>query len=230
MTQNQTATRAAGKISTVAKHATWGTAVMLGAATSAEAGLIEVVGPSVSSADPITLKLEGSSVDQGFFSYKGVDFLLNKNGSASSISVLEPTKKKFGGAAISDPSGSPFLSVFDEGAAISKASGPFNDIGFFYIADNGEFADIGDTGFIGLFVSVFDGEEQNIYYGWAEATRGSLEVSRVFFQDERNEPAAIPITDPVDPVDPIDVPEPATLPLIALGAAGLMAMRRRKAA
>ncbi|MEM7569327.1 MAG: PEP-CTERM sorting domain-containing protein, partial [Pseudomonadota bacterium] len=62
------------------------------------------------------------------------------------------------------------------------------------------------------------------FFGWAEIERGSLNVIRFAFQSTPNTPAPIPGR------PPIDVPEPASLPLMALGAAGLFAMRRKMAA
>jgi hypothetical protein len=109
----------------------------------------------------------------------------------------------------------------------------------------GEFASNGDdeivNGFVGLAIETFnfrpnligengdiqqdeDGEkaERTINYGWIELTRGSVILVRSGFQQIANAPA------PIDGRD-IQISEPATLPLMALGAAGLYALRRRKA-
>lgn len=75
----------------------------------------------------------------------------------------------------------------------------------------------GESAFIGL--SLTDGGSVN--YGWAEVERGSLTILRTGYQTTAG--AAAP-TGPVAPV-----PLPASLPLLALGAAGLMGMRRRAA-
>lgn len=107
----------------------------------------------------------------------------------------------------------------------------------------GPFAEEGDRGFVGLSIQEFnfkendfdtatrmDGEiihgggereEPTINYGWVELVRGSINVLRIGYQQTVG--AAAPI-----PGGPITVSEPATLPLITLGAAGLVALRRRK--
>lgn len=59
------------------------------------------------------------------------------------------------------------------------------------------------------------------HYGWIEVVRGSVTAIRTGFQTVANVAAPIPA---------VAVSEPATLPLIALGAAGLVALRRRKQA
>lgn len=103
----------------------------------------------------------------------------------------------------------------------------------------GPFATEGTRGFIGFALTEFtdlidmkvlDETDDELMeklpsvtnYGWIEIVRGSVNVVRVGFQTTANTAAAIP--------GAIAVSEPATLPLIALGAAGLVALRRRKAA
>lgn len=60
------------------------------------------------------------------------------------------------------------------------------------------------------------------HYGWIEVVRGSVTAIRTGFQQVAGQSAPIPAL--------VAVSEPATLPLIALGAAGLVALRRRKKA
>lgn len=117
--------------------------------------------------------------------------------------------------------------------------------------NTGPFSKVGDIGYIGLSLTVsrefccdfeqgleileegmdrvhmgndeYIEEGPLVFYGWAEVVRGSLTVSRIGFQSTAFAAAPIP------PGGSTDIPEPATLPLLALGAAGLAAMRRRKA-
>lgn len=63
------------------------------------------------------------------------------------------------------------------------------------------------------------------FFAWLEVERGSLTVTSG--QTQFLTPGA---PAPIPQLTNIDVPEPATLPLMALGAAGLAALRRRKAA
>lgn len=216
------------RISAAAKQTSLGAlaaSVSLGAVGAAEAGVVEVVGPNTGG--PLVIDSDGSPVIESFF-HKGVEVRVLENSDSGSVGG-NPFIKAPGNVGVFKQKikGSSYVKTFDEGDFIGPKSGPSFDPVFFYIGDTGPFADEGTTDFIGLFVETFDLEEFNRYYGWAEVTRGSLTIERAFFEDTRNTPIQIPFS---DPIDPIDVPEPATLPLIALGAAGLIAMRRRKAA
>ena len=77
-------------------------------------------------------------------------------------------------------------------------------------AGNGPWSAIGAHGFLGLALNLEDGA----HYGWLEVTRGSVIVGQMGYQTTANAGASI-------------VPLPASLPLLASGFAGLMALRRR---
>ncbi|MEO0410985.1 MAG: PEP-CTERM sorting domain-containing protein [Pseudomonadota bacterium] len=229
MTELSKNTSSRRNLSIVAKQTSLGVltaATSLTAAGGAQAGLIEVIGPNTGG--PLVVDKIASPVVETF-SHFGVPISITKNGGAATIGKPAFKSKGFVGVFKTQFKGSNYVTTFDEGDSIGPGSGKFEDLAFFYIGETGPFSEEGDTDFIGLFVDVF-GEEDDFfrYYGWAEVTRGSVVIERAFFQDESFEPALIPLSDPIDP--PVDVPEPATLPLMALGAAGLMAMRRRKAA
>jgi hypothetical protein len=76
---------------------------------------------------------------------------------------------------------------------------------------NGPWSAIGAHGFIGLKLDLGEG----IHYGWLEVTRGSAIVGQMGYQTTANAGASI-------------VPLPASLPLLASGFAGLMALRHRR--
>lgn len=119
-----------------------------------------------------------------------------------------------------------FARIFAEGDLVGSIKSVQSQKLDLFVNEDGPFAEVGDTGFIGLrVVQIGDDDFQETFYGFVEVTRGSLELGSIFFEDTANAPALIPLSD-----DPVDVPEPATLPLMALGAAGLMALRRRRSA
>jgi hypothetical protein len=76
---------------------------------------------------------------------------------------------------------------------------------------NGPWSLIGAHGFLGLQLDLADG----IHYGWLEVTHGSVIVGQMGYQTTANAGASI-------------VPLPASLPLLASGFAGLMALRCRR--
>jgi len=84
----------------------------------------------------------------------------------------------------------------------------------FFFQSDGPWDAVGATGFVGLFLDRLDGR----HYGWVEITRGSAIVGRAGYQDLAFAAAPTP------------VPLPGSLPLLASGAAGLLALRRRKRA
>lgn len=146
-----------------------------------------------------------------------------------------------------------FVQVFASGGEVAKPKPGFKltSKGILYddklpTGSEGPFEDDGTSGFLGLAVGPLinneddfeiraldietaDTEEEEpkraigFNYGWIEVMRGSINTFRIGFQTAVG--AAAPI-----PRDPVDVPEPASLPLMALGAAGLLAMRRKMAA
>lgn len=123
----------------------------------------------------------------------------------------------------------------------------------FYDGDTGPLGDSGDQGYVGLVLDIFsgplvfddvnaqavlavdgevteyEGEPIHVgvpaqmltrFFGWLDVERGSLIVSSG--QTQRLVPGA--------PAPIPAVPEPASLPLMALGAVGLLALRRKMAA
>ena len=98
-----------------------------------------------------------------------------------------------------------------------------------FFGSSGPFAEPG-TGFIGLALlpRILEDPPQNqdppqepdfdIFFGFAEITRGSITLNSIGFQNTANTGAQIPSP----------VPLPATLGLLAAGYGGLLALRRRK--
>lgn len=78
---------------------------------------------------------------------------------------------------------------------------------------------VGDHGYAAVRMMI----EDAWHYGWIELTRGSLTVGQVGFQNTAGADAQIPSGPTTSPL-----PEPQTLALLALGAAGAAAVRRRR--
>lgn len=110
------------------------------------------------------------------------------------------------------------------GDQVDASTGDVNSSeSFFYRnGDEGAFGNVGDSGFVGVEVISLIDDIEVVNYGWFEVLRGSLTIQRRAIETTPGLAAQIPDA----PI--IDVPEPATLPLMALGAAGLIAMRRCK--
>lgn len=90
-----------------------------------------------------------------------------------------------------------------------------------YDIDNlGHWAEVGAHGYIGLRFDAAGGYR----YGWLELTRGSLTAGQFGLQQAPGVSAAIPAATPPATA----VPEPGSLLLVATGAAGLAALRRRR--
>lgn len=87
--------------------------------------------------------------------------------------------------------------------------------GILYSEGEGPLNSVGDSIFVGLFLEFYDTEES--HFGWAELTRGSLQINSIGFQTVAGLGAPIPSP----------IPVPASLALLASGAAGLAAYRRR---
>ena len=93
----------------------------------------------------------------------------------------------------------------------------------------GNWASIGDTGYLGLiFVEAIFNEdaptETTEYFGWLELTRGSISIGTLGLQNVPGAAAPIPNN------APNPVPVPPGIALMATGALGLAAIRRRKKA
>ena len=118
-----------------------------------------------------------------------------------------------------------FLTRFDYGDTISKKFFAAGDpVGFFYkntFAGKSPWED-GERGFFGFAVpSDIDGK--GVYYGYVEAQfspGNTVNIFRIGFENEINTPITIR--------DAAQVPAPGGIGLLALGAAGILAYRRRR--
>ena len=90
----------------------------------------------------------------------------------------------------------------------------------------GDFTEVGDTGFLGLSIELFNEVTQSVdtHFGFAAIERGSVTITQLGFQTIAGANAVIPGGTPAP------IPLPATLPLMISGAAGLLALRRKKKA
>ena len=173
-----------------------------------------------------------------------IEFDLNQDGTMDYTITISPEQeiiKKKGGAKIRPEGGSVraskipsqngfiidnrngggdgFADLFASGdlvGVVGPGGSSSSNFARLYTGPVGPFGSVGDRGFIGLFLR-FTGGGSDLF-GWAEIERGSLSVLRVGFEDT-GEPALIPRA---------TVSSPATIPLIALGAAGLAAVRRNR--
>ena len=103
--------------------------------------------------------------------------------------------------------------------SLGYVSGPnviLSGLDQFFVGPYGEF--FGNSGFAGL--SFHLPGESGVHFGWVEIhdPPGDLTVVRVGYESEQN----------TGIVTPSLVPEPGTLALLAAGATGVLAMRRRK--
>ena len=125
-----------------------------------------------------------------------------------------------------------YFTPFSPGDSVSKSTSSFGSGTKLYSGGNGPLADSGDTAYLGfeLFENmvIADQEEEveiverNVYYGWLELTRGSITVGTLGLQNVPGAAAPIPNN------APNPVPIPPGIALMAAGAAGLAAVRRRR--
>ena len=108
-----------------------------------------------------------------------------------------------------------------DAAAFSAGSGFPSGIAYDNLPNDG-WASVGATGFAGF--RIFDGDG-GYNYGYVELTRGSLTVGSTGYQTILNTGITIPGAPGGNAV-----PEPSSLALVAAGAAGMVALRRRRIA
>ena len=125
-----------------------------------------------------------------------------------------------------------FAKLFQPGGVVDKTNA-FSTKALLSDYPEGPFSVIGTTGYIGLLlISEFfsrDEEEQDVvernsYFGWLELTRGSITTGALGLQNVSGAAAPIPNN------TPNPVPVPPGIALMATGALGLAAIRRRKKA
>ena len=137
-----------------------------------------------------------------------------------------------------------FAQEFFEGDQVGASDKPFFFSAPLYIEGNlqSPLGFVGDSMYVGLSLTKFIDEgpiqtastvigdlereeprsEGDVFFGWAEIERGSLRLLRTGFQTVAGMAAPIP--------EPNPIPVPPALALLASGAAGLAALRRRKKA
>ncbi len=187
--------------------------------------------------EPISFDLNGDGIDDfkiEIFSggdegeeFAVIDAIFNEINLEAGVGIDSPIVASAiadGGARLIGPE--QFVTVYNEGDVISDNFRDYSFSGQLYTNDGtgdiGPFAEIGSTGFIGLYV--VDSFE-DLTFGFAEITRGSITVGQVGRQTQQGAPAVV--TSSVSAV-----PLPAALPLLlgAMGLFGFMGWRRKKPA
>lgn len=210
----------------------------VGAATQAEAAVSHYVGPWFDSCphwsygyyDLILLKLDGtvlvddSQIDPGAPHTNAIEFVHN------GVFVWGDGKTRDAINAVAHPGAgivSSYWSAVPEGQRLSASvdvdansqywvTGEVGLYGYGWYQSVGPWAG-GGSGYLGMYIDDVDGR----HYGWAYITVGGArnEMTLHEFAFEMTPDTAIHIP---------DVPEPVTLSLLATGAAGLIARRKRK--
>lgn len=103
-----------------------------------------------------------------------------------------------------------------------RGSGKKSKTGNLYHLDNGLLPTVGSTAYIALRLESIDSGDR--YYGFAQLTRGSITIGEVGFESLPDTPITIPTASSTSAT----APEPTSLALLASGAAGLLAYRRRR--
>lgn len=165
-----------------------------------------------------------------------VDFIFEQFIEKASVTGLK-SKFDLGGLAIQKGGQ---LRLFENGDTIDqKVIFDFKSTELLYSGNSGVLPSVGDSGYLGLAlkptkvepppVSIAELEigtlqksKFPVNFGYIRVERGSLILSEAFFEDTPNTPITIPR-------GPQNVPGPGALALLAAGAAGLAAMRRRGA-
>ena len=84
--------------------------------------------------------------------------------------------------------------VFSPGDAVGSQSALMLSTTELYGQSSGAFEEVGSTGFIGLRLS--SGSSDDVFFGFAEITRGSTIIGIVGFENSPNTPALIPVPEP----------------------------------
>jgi len=163
--------------------------------------------------DPFEVAVPGGSIfiNVGLSAANGDAEYANATGTGSVVFSLVPPP---GPTSVVAPSiAASFLNKFEPGDIVDGMDFLTNsNFGNFYDPFGGEWASVGETGFLGWR----SGGAGAYTYGWLEATRGSLILGDLGYNSTVNAGAPIP------------APAPATIALIGLGLAGIGYQRRKR--